>query len=179
MRKVIVSTYMTLDGRVDEIRDWALPYDDDRAAKYHTDLLMNSDGLLLGRKTHEIFAATWPSRSGELPYIDKLNSMAKYVASTATAYGVLAALASLLQARQMHARGTSCDDSARFFASYADGYAIWLLYGLSGSLEAARLRGAQGDLPELAQAIVELSAAKANPCPAPPDVVLELLEEMW
>jgi maleylacetate reductase len=35
------------------------------------------------------------------------------------------------------------------------------------------------DLPELAQAIVELSAAKANPRPAPPDVVLELLEEMW
>ncbi len=35
------------------------------------------------------------------------------------------------------------------------------------------------DLPELAQAIVELSAAKANPRPAPPDVVLELLEETW
>jgi maleylacetate reductase len=35
------------------------------------------------------------------------------------------------------------------------------------------------DLPELAQAVVELSAAKANPRPAPPDVVLELLEHMW
>jgi dihydrofolate reductase len=82
MRKVIVSTYMTLDGRVDEIRDWAIPYDDDGAATYHTDLLMNSDGLLLGRKTYEIFAAIWPSLSGKLRYVDKLNSMAKYVAST-------------------------------------------------------------------------------------------------
>lgn len=82
MRKVIVSTYVTLDGRVDEIRDWAVPYDDDGGAKYHTDLLMNSDGLLLGRKTYEIFAAIWPSLSGKFPYIDKLNSMAKYVAST-------------------------------------------------------------------------------------------------
>jgi dihydrofolate reductase len=82
MRKVIVSTYVTLDGRVDGVRDWAVPYDDDGAAKYHTDLLMNSDGLLLGRKTYELFAAIWPSRSGELPYVDKLNSMAKYVAST-------------------------------------------------------------------------------------------------
>ena len=82
MRKVIVSTYMTLDGRVDEIRDWAVPYDDDGAAKYHTDLLTSSDGLLLGRKTYEIFAALWPSLSGEFPYVDKLNSMAKYVAST-------------------------------------------------------------------------------------------------
>ena len=41
---------------------------------------MNSDGLLLGRKTYELFAALWPSRGGALR--DKLNSMAKYVAST-------------------------------------------------------------------------------------------------
>ena len=82
MRKVIVSTYMTLDGRVDEPRDWAVPYDDDGAAKYHSDLLMNSDGLLLGRKTYEMFAALFPARSGEFPYVDRINSMAKYVAST-------------------------------------------------------------------------------------------------
>ena len=82
MRKVIVSTYVTTDGRVDDVQDWVVPYDDDGVAKYHTDLLMNSDGLLLGRKTYELFAAIWPSRSGELHYIDKINSMAKYVAST-------------------------------------------------------------------------------------------------
>lgn len=82
MRRVIVSTYMTLDGRVDELQDWVVPYDEDAAVEYHTGLLKNSDGLLLGRKTYEIFAALWPSRSGQLPYIDKLNSMAKYVAST-------------------------------------------------------------------------------------------------
>lgn len=82
MRKVIVSTYATLDGRVDELQDWTIPYNDDAAVEYHTDLLKNSDGLLLGRKTYEIFAAIWPSRSGDLPYVDKLNSMAKYVAST-------------------------------------------------------------------------------------------------
>ena len=82
MRKVIVSTNVTLDGRVDNVRDWALPYDDDEFAKYHTDLLRNSDGLLLGRKTYEMFAAVWPSRSGESPVADPINSMAKYVAST-------------------------------------------------------------------------------------------------
>ena len=82
MRKVIVSTYVTLDGRVDEIRDWALPYNDDAVAAYHTDLLADSDGLLLGRKTYEIFAGLWPSLAGQLPYVDKLNSMAKYIAST-------------------------------------------------------------------------------------------------
>ena len=49
----------------------------------------------------------------------------------ATVYGVAAAAAALLQARQMLARRSSCDVSARFFAIYAGGYAIWLLYGLS------------------------------------------------
>jgi dihydrofolate reductase len=82
MRKLIVSTYATLDGRVDEIQDWALPYDDAGTARYHDDLLANSDGLLLGRKTYEVFAAIWPPRSGKLPYVDKINSMHKYVAST-------------------------------------------------------------------------------------------------
>jgi dihydrofolate reductase len=82
MRKVTVSTYVTLDGRMDELRDWTVPYNDEGVAKYHTDLLANSDGLLLGRKTYEAFAALWPPRSGELPYVDKINSMAKYVAST-------------------------------------------------------------------------------------------------
>jgi dihydrofolate reductase len=80
MRKVIVSNNVTLDGRVDEVRDWALGFDDDEFVKYHTDLLSHSDGVLLGRKTYEFFAAVWPSRSGELP--DRFNSMAKYVAST-------------------------------------------------------------------------------------------------
>lgn len=82
MRKLIVSTYATLDGRVDELQDWVTPYNDDPSAAYHTELLKNSDGLLLGRKTYEIFSTIWPPRSGELPYVDQLNSMAKYVAST-------------------------------------------------------------------------------------------------
>jgi len=82
MRKLVVSTYATLDGRVDELQDWVIPYDGDASVVYHTELLKNSDGLLLGRKTYEIFAAIWPPRSGQLPYIDKINSMPKYVASS-------------------------------------------------------------------------------------------------
>jgi uncharacterized protein with PQ loop repeat len=57
--------------------------------------------------------------------------MAELLGIVATGYGVGAATAALLQARQMWRRGTSCDVSARFFAAYAGGYAIWLLYGLS------------------------------------------------
>jgi uncharacterized protein with PQ loop repeat len=53
------------------------------------------------------------------------------LAAVAMLYGVAAALSALLQARQMLARGGSCDVSARFLATYVGGYAIWLLYGLS------------------------------------------------
>jgi dihydrofolate reductase len=77
---VIVSNNVTLDGRVDDPRDWALPGDDDEFVKHQTELLSHSDGLLLGRKSYEFFAAVWPARSGEFP--DRMNSIAKYVAST-------------------------------------------------------------------------------------------------
>ena len=53
------------------------------------------------------------------------------LAAIAAVYGVLAALITLLQTRQMLARRSSCDVSARFLVSYAGGYGIWLAYGLS------------------------------------------------
>ena len=59
----------------------------------------------------------------------------QFLGTAATVYGVLGALKTLLQARQMLARRTSGDVSAGFLASYTGGYAIWLAYGLStGSL---------------------------------------------
>jgi uncharacterized protein with PQ loop repeat len=55
--------------------------------------------------------------------------------TVASLYGIGAAGTVLLQARQVLRRGSSCEVSARFFATYAGGYAVWLLYGLSiGSL---------------------------------------------
>jgi hypothetical protein len=62
---------------------------------------------------------------------EMLTSASQLFGTAATAYGVIAALTALLQARQMLARRTSCEVSGRFFASYVGGYAIWLLYGLS------------------------------------------------
>jgi len=80
MRKLIVSNALTLDGRVDDPREWALPGDDAEFVKHQTDLLSRSDGLLLGRGTYEFFAAVWPSRSGDFP--DRMNGIAKYVATS-------------------------------------------------------------------------------------------------
>src|SRR6188474_192185 len=59
------------------------------------------------------------------------DSTSELLALAATGYGVFAALTALLQMRQMLRRRASCDISARFFAAYTGGYAIWLLYGLS------------------------------------------------
>ena len=59
----------------------------------------------------------------------------QFLGAAATVYGVLAALKSLLQTRQMLARRSSRDVLAGFLASYVGGYAIWLAYGAgTGSL---------------------------------------------
>jgi uncharacterized protein with PQ loop repeat len=53
------------------------------------------------------------------------------LAAAATIYGAGGAMSILLQAKQMLARGASCDVSVRFLAAYVGGYLVWLLYGLS------------------------------------------------
>ena len=56
---------------------------------------------------------------------------AQILGTAATLYGFGASFAMLLQMRQLRERGTSCDVSAAFLATYVGGYAIWLLYGVS------------------------------------------------
>ena len=56
--------------------------------------------------------------------------MIQILGAAATLYGLGGAFSVLLQARRMRVRGTSGDVSARFFAVYVGGFAIWLLYGL-------------------------------------------------
>jgi uncharacterized protein with PQ loop repeat len=78
--------------------------------------------------------------------------------TVATLYGVGAAGTALLQARQVLRRGSSCEVSARFFATYAGGYAVWLLYGVSiGSLPLIMVDAA-GLLCGLATLAITLSA---------------------
>lgn len=53
------------------------------------------------------------------------------------------------------------------------------LAALAGPWSLREYQVPMGDLSELAQAVAELPAAKENPRPAPPDAVLELLQEIW
>jgi dihydrofolate reductase len=81
MRKIINSTYISLDGVVDRPHEW--PSVGDRGSKgdeIQSELLLGSDALLMGRRTYEGFAPVWPTRSD--PYSDHINAMPKYVVSS-------------------------------------------------------------------------------------------------
>lgn len=80
MRKVIVSTFMTLDGVI-ENPSWTAPYWNDEIAEFQSADFYASDVLLLGRATYESFKVAWPARAGSDPGADRFNSMPKYVAS--------------------------------------------------------------------------------------------------
>jgi dihydrofolate reductase len=82
MRKVISSTYVTLDGVMDDLDKWHFRFFDDEALEYAYDQLFASDALLMGRETYEGFAASWPSMTDEAGFADRMNGLPKYVAST-------------------------------------------------------------------------------------------------
>ena len=80
MRKLVESTFVSLDGVISNPQEWSPPYWDDEHSSYARKLLFAADALLLGRATYEGFAQAWPSRSGD-EYSDRINAMPKYVAS--------------------------------------------------------------------------------------------------
>lgn len=83
MRKIINSTYVSLDGAIQDPHLWPSGrHDDDgRGGQIQTELLLGADALVMGRRTYEGFAPVWPTRSGD-PYSDHINTMDKYVASS-------------------------------------------------------------------------------------------------
>jgi dihydrofolate reductase len=80
MRKINAWLFVTLDGVIEAPEKWVIA-DDDMFAAVEADYA-NSDALLLGRRTYETFAASWPERGSEVPNADWMNNTRKYVAST-------------------------------------------------------------------------------------------------
>ncbi|TDD00332.1 dihydrofolate reductase [Nonomuraea deserti] len=80
MRRIINSTFVTIDGVIKDPQDWP-SLDAGGDANAQTDLLLGCDGVLLGRHTYHSFASVWQGRSGD-PYTDRINAVSKYVVST-------------------------------------------------------------------------------------------------
>jgi dihydrofolate reductase len=93
MRKLVVSTFVTLDGVMQAPGGpeedpsggfthggWSVNYWDDLMGKAMGEAMSKPFDLLLGRKTYEIFAAYWP-QAGDAPGAAELNRARKHVAS--------------------------------------------------------------------------------------------------
>jgi dihydrofolate reductase len=89
MGKIVVTEFVSLDGVMEDpggaedykYGGWTFQIDrGEEGDKFKLDETMNTDALLLGRRTYEGFADAWPQRDGE--FADKFNNMPKYVVSS-------------------------------------------------------------------------------------------------
>src|ERR1700754_2987929 len=92
MGKLIESKQATLDGVIDPVGEWAQP--DGHHGEYSVERQARSSRMVLGRKTYEGLAGSWPSKTGK--WADMVNAMPKYVGSN-TLSGELEWNATLLE----------------------------------------------------------------------------------
>ena len=88
MGKLVVTEFVSLDGVMEapggedfKYPGWSFAFDrGEDGNTFKLDETMETDVLLIGRKTYESFAGAWPNREGE--FADKFNTMPKYVVSS-------------------------------------------------------------------------------------------------
>src|SRR5690349_22414259 len=89
MGRIVVTEFVSLDGVMEdpggsedfEHGGWSFEVSrGEEGDKFKLDEALETDALLLGRRTYEGFAEAWPQRDGE--FADKFNGMPKYVVSS-------------------------------------------------------------------------------------------------
>ncbi|SCF08682.1 Dihydrofolate reductase [Micromonospora coriariae] len=83
MRKLINSTYITLDGVIDNPM-WTSPYFDEEAMSLAAEQTEAADAMLMGRATYDGMSVAWPRMDESDPNTGAayFNNVKKYVAST-------------------------------------------------------------------------------------------------
>jgi dihydrofolate reductase len=97
MARIVVSEFLTLDGVYQgpggpeedtsgsfTKGGWATELDDgeDNDSSVVLDSFQHTDGLLLGRRTYDIFASFWPNVPPDEPYGKFMNRFQKHIVST-------------------------------------------------------------------------------------------------
>jgi len=95
MAKIVVSEFVTLDGVYQgpggpeedtsggfDKGGWQLSFPDEGDGNEVLESFEHTGGLLLGRRTYDIFAAFWPTVAADDPYGRFMNTWPKYVVST-------------------------------------------------------------------------------------------------
>src|SRR3954451_100095 len=94
MRKLVVTTFITLDGVMQApggegedpsggfaYEGWLVPFFDDAVGAQMTEWFTGAEDFLLGRGTYEIFYASWPKMISDDPVSQGINFKTKHVAS--------------------------------------------------------------------------------------------------
>ena len=82
MRKITAGLFISLDGVVEAPETWHFPYFNDEMGEVVESLAAQSDTMLLGRNTYQMFAGFWPQQGDDVELAAHMNGVDKLVVSS-------------------------------------------------------------------------------------------------